>query len=771
MKNKTLIYIFFFFYLCSQAIAEELNIKSKKITINKENNLTVFSDDVIAKDKVGNTLKTNFAEYNKNEDVLITKNETSIVTLENYIINGKNIIFDNKNRIIFSKNSATLKSPDNKLIYLEEFEYSLKNNFLKSIGKIKLVDNNKNILEFAQIYVDIASKEIVGTDAKVFLNDNQFKINSSNDPRIFSNTVKIKNNKTEFSKSVFTMCGYRENKKCPPWELRADKMTHDDISKTIYYDNTVLKIYNVPIFYFPKIFHPDPTVERRSGFLPPTLNDSKNLGTSLKIPYYWAISKDRDFTFTPKIFTSENPIFLGEYRRAFTDSNLIFDFGFTEGYKKTDAKKKSGDKMHFFSDFTKIFKNNNFENSLSVKLQNVNNRKYLKLYNIDTPLVNSKTDTLENSIKFNHQTDDLHLGFNSSVYRTLKDDYNDKYEYILPEILLDKNLISDFEIGEIDLQSNFKVHNYDTNKLSKFLTNDIFWKKNKDTIVPGINSQLSAQLKNVNYEISNIDGYKEDHTNELHGAFGYLLEADFEKNNFNEEINHSLTPKIFLRYAPGQMRDQKNGSRLNSKKAFNLERLEDKNNFETGLSASIGLDYEMESSNKKLDFSLAQVINDRNNNKMPFKSSLDKRFSDVVGETNYQILDQNLTMNYNFSLDQNYKELNYNELGLNFNYNLFNFDLKYLQEKNHIGNNEYFKAKMNLFKKDNFTLSAETKRNILTNSTDYYDLSYEYLNDCLRAGLVYRREFYNDSELESENSLMFKITLSPFGQINTPSFE
>ena len=78
------------------------------------------------------------------------------------------------------------------------------------------------------------------------------------------------------------MCGYRENKKCPPWELRADKMTHDDINKTIYYDNTVLKIYNVPIFYFPKIFHPDPTVERRSGFLPPTLNDSKNLGTSLK---------------------------------------------------------------------------------------------------------------------------------------------------------------------------------------------------------------------------------------------------------------------------------------------------------------------------------------------------------------------------------------------------------------------------------------------------------------------------------------------------------
>ena len=50
--------------------------------------------------------------------------------------------------------------------------------------------------------------------------------------------------------------------------------------------------------------------------------------------------------------------------------------------------------------------------------------------------------------------------------------------------------------------------------------------------------------------------------------------------------------------------------------------------------------------------------------------------------------------------------------------------------------------------------SAGNKRNLITNSAEYYNLSYEYLNDCLRAGLVYRREFYNDSELEAENSLL-----------------
>ena len=64
--------------------------------------------------------------------------------------------------------------------------------------------------------------------------------------------------------------------------------------------------------------------------------------------------------------------------------------------------------------------------------------------------------------------------------------------------------------------------------------------------------------------------------------------------------------------------------------------------------------------------------------------------------------------------------------------------------------------------------SVETKRNLITNSAEFYDLSYEYFNDCLRAGLVYRREFYNDSELEPENSLMFNITLSNFGNVNSP---
>ena len=74
-------------------------------------------------------------------------------------------------------------------------------------------------------------------------------------------------------------------------------MLHDKKKKTIYYDNAVVKVYDIPIFYFPKLSHPDPTVDRRTGFLPPSFSDSKNLGAGLKIPFFWSLGPDKKFYF------------------------------------------------------------------------------------------------------------------------------------------------------------------------------------------------------------------------------------------------------------------------------------------------------------------------------------------------------------------------------------------------------------------------------------------------------------------------------------------
>tara|TARA_B100001057_G_scaffold360894_1_gene363273 strand:+ start:5041 stop:7443 length:2403 start_codon:yes stop_codon:yes gene_type:complete len=797
MKNNLLIIIISLF-ICGNACSENIQIQSKNISLDKDKETTVFEKEVVVKTKENITIKSDYAEYRKkdgylklkgnilavdennnsvetnhaeyfeNKKILKSKGETKITTSENYMVLTENVTVNNTNNTIFSENQTSIKDEDNNKIFLDNFKYNTIENIFKSIGQIKIEDNLGNKSEFSQIYIDTKKKEILGTDIKAYLNDESFKVNKKNKPRIFSNTMKINNDLKSFNKSKFTLCDYRENDKCPPWTIQASEMLHDNKKKTIYYKNAVIKVYDIPIFYLPKLSHPDPTVDRRSGFLPPSFSDTKNLGSGLTVPYFLALDKDKDFTFTNKIYVNENPLFLTEYRQAFKNSNLIVDTGYTEGYKNTSSSKKSGEKSHFFLEFVKNFKSKNgADNNLIFKSQNVTNDKYFKLYKIDSSIADYKDlDTLENSLSFTHENEDLFFGFNASIYETLKDSPNDKYEYILPEFTLGKNIFNNSLLGNLDFQSNLKVHNYDTNKTTKFLINDFDWDIKEFNFSSGINSKLLAKIKNVNYEAKNDDNLKGEPTSELYGAMGYLSEINFFKQQANQS-KHYLTPKMLLRYAPGKMRNEESGPKMKSESIFSLERLNAENNFESGLSATLGFDYEISGLDSIFNLSAGQIFKDRNNDNMPDNTSLDKKASDFVGYSSLK-LKNNFELNYDFAVDESFKNLNYSEIGSKIDLDFIKFDLRYLQEKEHIGHQEYFSSKFEIGE-NNTKFSFENKRNLITDSSEFYNLSYEYLNDCLRAGLVYRREFYNDAELEPENSLMFKITLIPFGNLNTPA--
>ena len=232
---------------------------------------------------------------------------------------------------------------------------------------------------------------------------------------------------------------------------------------------------------------------------------------------------------------------------------MLADFGYTEGYKKTSATKRSGEKSHFFGKFVKNFKkNSDYENTLEINLQEVSNDKYLKLYKIDSNIVDYNTQTLENSINFTQEREDLFFGFNASVYETIKSDYNDKYEFILPELTIDKNLLSDEKLGNLELQTNFKTHNYDTNKLTNFLVNDFNYESNDNLLNNLINTKILTNIKNINYESRNVDIYKDEPTSEVFGSIGFLSEVNLEKLKNN--ARHLLKPKFLLRLSPGSMR-------------------------------------------------------------------------------------------------------------------------------------------------------------------------------------------------------------------------
>ena len=770
MKSKFLIFCILLFFSKVSAL-ENLDIKSKKISINKKNEITTFQDEVIIKDEMNNVIKSDYVLYNKKLKKLDIKGNVQILTAEGYLIESKNIVLDKIKNILISNNASTITDTQKNKIFLDNFEYAIDEQAIKSVGNIQVKDNKKNTYNFSQIYIDEKNKELFGTDAKAFLNDKSFKFNEDNKPRIFSNAISIKKNESNFIKSVFTTCNYRKNDKCPAWELRAKNIKHDNLKKTVYYDKVLVKIYDVPILFLPKLAHPDPTVKRRSGFLIPSYSDTKNLGTSINIPYFWAINNDKDLTLKNKLFVSEHPLILGEYRQAFLNSDLVLDFGYSGGYKKTSSKKKKGDKSHFFSNFTKKFNLDNREANLEVNIQSISDKKYLKLYRIESTLIdNYQTNSLKNFINYEYFDNEKDQFFNlhSSIFTDLSDEYNDKYEYILPELNFNKNLYSD-NLGFGNVNSNMKVSNYDTNKYEKYFINDFDWTIDKSIGNMPYDGKFIIKLKNVNYEAKNVDVLKDDLTHEIFGAAGYLASLNLVKDSSNGN-KHLLTPKLLLKYSPNHMKKETGEHSLYRKNIFSLDRLNSSTNFEGGTSLTYGVNYNKEFiDDKELNFSIGQIINEKKaNKKMPSTSSLDKRFSDIVGDLNFKR--NNLALNYSYSLDQNFKEMNYNEIETKYSIGDMSFNVNYLKENKISDEKEYIKSSIEIKQGKNGLLTFDNKRNIITSASEYYNLSYEYINDCLRAGLVYRREFYNDSELEAENSLFFKITLSPFGDIASPKF-
>jgi LPS-assembly protein len=48
---------------------------------------------------------------------------------------------------------------------------------------------------------------------------------------------------------------------------------------------------------------------------------------------------------------------------------------------------------------------------------------------------------------------------------------------------------------------------------------------------------------------------------------------------------------------------------------------------------------------------------------------------------------------------------------------------------------------------------------------EYYNLIYEYKNDCLIAGITYNKTYYSDRDLKPVEDLMFKLTLIPITSV------
>jgi len=218
------------------------------------------------------------------------------------------------------------------------------------------------------------------------------------------------------------------------------------------------------------------------------------------------------------------------------------------------------------------------------------------------------------------------------------------------------------------------------------------------------------------------------------------------------------------------MRDNKTlERRIDVNNIFNTNRLSMDESYESGESITLGLNFKKEKVNtvkelseieEYIDFKLASVFRLNEEKNIPTNSTLNKKTSNIFGQFNFKPI-KNISLGYNFSLTEDLDTFEYNSLIAKMKYENFTTQFNYLKESGVIGKSNIIENKSEFNFNDSNSISFNVRENRELNLTEYYNLIYEYKNDCLVAGVKYKKNYYNDADIKPVEELFFSISIVP----------
>jgi LPS-assembly protein len=783
----------------SKAVNDTNTITASNLEYDKIKNIFKAKKNVVVVDfEKDITIYANEIFYLKNKEKVFTKGKTKALIENKYEFNSENVSYFRNLGDLISKNKSSVEDDSGNTYKLKNFKYNINKELLKGQEVEILAKVNENKIDqyfFSEGFFNFKDKSHLAKETKIKTHKDVFD-DEDQDPRIYGSSSLSDQNKTIINNALFTSC--KLNDDCPPWSIKAEKIIHDKIKKDMIYKNAVLKIYDVPVLYFPKFFHPDPSVKRRSGFLQPQFNNSEILGSSLYIPYFKTLGHDQDLTFKPTFFEKltkfekEKYILQTEFRKKGKNSSLIADLAFLRDYKSsTDSKTKNVN--HLFMNYSNDLEISNYLTSkFEAQIERVTNDTYLKVFEhnlFDTPVMPSSQSTMNSNIKLYLEKENQYLTTGIEIYENLGQKHSDRYQYTLPYYDFSKNITSIIANNDIGGSLNFfsngdnKLSN--TNNLRTTIVNDLNY-TSKDFISNlGFKSNFNLYFKNLNV-VGKKDTLYTSNT-QIDGMNTLKVDSSYPLLKFKNRIKETLTPKVSFRINPiNNMNNYSTTVRtITANNVFDINRLGISNDYEAGRSLTFGLDYKFDTlddnlleettveisndeedekleilKDKYLEIKLATVIRDKNESDIPLSSTLNRKSSDLFGSIENRLYD-NVNFLYEFSLDNDMKTINSNVIESEISINNFVTSFNFIEQRNEIGSTHLLSNITEYKIDDNRSLKFSTRRNKKINLTEYYDLSYEYKNDCLTAAIKFNKRFYQDKDLKPTEDLFFSITLIP----------
>jgi len=243
---------------------------------------------------------------------------------------------DDENEILVAEGRVEARYGE-RLLRADKLIYDRRNRQVRAIGSVELVSPNGDVQFAEELVVDDQLSVGVATGFSARL--------EAGGTLAAGMGVRRSDGSVELSRLLYTACPIcRTGESSPTWTLRARRAVQDKKRDLIAYRDAILQFKGVPVVYLPYFAHPDPTVGRKSGFLPPSIGLNNRTGFFYTQPYLWTVDKSTDFTVSPQAFVEVNPLLNMDLRRRFYSGYSQFSGSITYERDFDNSGNRFGDR-------------------------------------------------------------------------------------------------------------------------------------------------------------------------------------------------------------------------------------------------------------------------------------------------------------------------------------------------------------------------------------------------------------------------------------------
>ncbi len=226
------------------------------------------------------------------------------------VFSADEVVYDRELDLVVARGRVEMVQGQ-RIIRADTVSYNRRANLVTASGNVSLLENTGDVVFASYMELTDDLREGIAQNFRALLADQSRLAGVS--------ARRVDGNLTILRKVVYSACELcRDDPSRPPlWQIKAATAQHDQAARTISYRDARLEFAGVPVLYTPYLEHPDGTVRRESGFLPPVFGTNSVLGRFYGQPYFQTFGPSADATIEPYFFTDEHPLLAGEYRQRF----------------------------------------------------------------------------------------------------------------------------------------------------------------------------------------------------------------------------------------------------------------------------------------------------------------------------------------------------------------------------------------------------------------------------------------------------------------------